>query len=297
LSQRLPVKPEPTKVPRERHGRNPGHSWPGGCQALSSMALFQWSPPNAGVMQPPLTESRSCRNQRETGLGLVRGGPWHQPRPEPTTRSTRGSRSLLREVAGGLVTAIVVSLLMKTVLVQAFFIPSASMGQPFMDARVAPVTGCSSTRRPPTWVAYTAATSWCSATSPAGSPPLPRRLRRKVAYMTRSRSLAWRPRPARATSSSASSASGATPFKGGRIYVNGALLIEPYVFPGNSPTNIDFRVTVPAGKLWVMGDHRSQSTNNRFHLREPGKGFVLVTDVVRRAFVIVWPLDRAGSLG
>jgi hypothetical protein len=29
LSQRLPVKAEPTKVPRERHGRNPGHSWPG----------------------------------------------------------------------------------------------------------------------------------------------------------------------------------------------------------------------------------------------------------------------------
>jgi len=109
--------------------------------------------------------------------------------------------------------------------------------------------------------------------------------------------LAWRPRPARATSSSASSASGATPFKGGRIYVNGALLNEPYVFPGKSPTNIDFRVTVPAGKLWVMGDHRSQSANSRFDLREPGKGFVPVTDVVGRAFVIVWPLDRAGSLG
>src|ERR1035437_4468251 len=129
------------------------------------MALFQWSPPNAGVMQPPLTESRSCRNQRETGLGLVRGGPWRQPRPEPTTRSARGSRSLLREEAGALVTARVVSLLMKTVLVQAFFVASdsmgqpfmeavgmknawtrtvfilsASMGQPFMDARVAPVT-------------------------------------------------------------------------------------------------------------------------------------------------------------
>ena len=121
---------------------------------MSSMALFQWSPPNAGVVQPPLTESRSCRNQREAGLGLVRGGPWHQPRPEPTTRSTRGSRSLSREVAGGLVTAIVVSLLMKTVLVQAFFIPSASMGQPFMDARVAPVTGARQQGdHPPGWPA------------------------------------------------------------------------------------------------------------------------------------------------
>ena len=56
-------------------------------------------------------------------------------------------------------------------------------------------------------------------------------------------------------------------------------------------------MTVPAGKLWVMGDHRSQSANSRFDLREPGKGFVPVTDVVGRAFVIVWPLDLAGSLG
>src|ERR1035437_3062992 len=36
LSQRLPVKREPAKVPRERHGRNPGHSWPGGCQVIAT---------------------------------------------------------------------------------------------------------------------------------------------------------------------------------------------------------------------------------------------------------------------
>src|SRR5665647_701482 len=35
LSQQLPVNREPTKVPREWHGRNPGHSWPGGCQRSS----------------------------------------------------------------------------------------------------------------------------------------------------------------------------------------------------------------------------------------------------------------------
>jgi len=46
----------------------------------------------------------------------------------------------------------------------------------------------------------------------------------------------------------------------------------------------------------VMGDHRSDSSDSRFHLHDPGKGFVPVTDVVGRAFVIIWPLDRIGSL-
>jgi hypothetical protein len=39
LSKRLPVKGEPAKVPREWHGRNPGHSWPGECHVVVVFAL------------------------------------------------------------------------------------------------------------------------------------------------------------------------------------------------------------------------------------------------------------------
>jgi len=53
---------------------------------------------------------------------------------------------------------------------------------------------------------------------------------------------------------------------------------------------------VPLGKLWVMGDHRDESADSRYHMRDPGNGFVPETDVVGRAFVIVWPLDRVGAL-
>ncbi len=77
----------------------------------------------------------------------------------------------------------------------------------------------------------------------------------------------------------------------GRIRVNGRPLAEQaYLFPGDAPSLEDFDVRVPAGKLWVMGDHRSDSGDSRVH------GFVPVDKVVGRAFLLVWPLDRFGIL-
>jgi len=84
--------------------------------------------------------------------------------------------------------------------------------------------------------------------------------------------------------------------RGGKVYVNGVALVEPYVFHGDSPTEIDFKVSVPVDKLWVMGDHRSNSDDSRYQQQNPGKGFVPVKDVLGNAFVIIWPLDRIGVL-
>jgi signal peptidase I len=84
-----------------------------------------------------------------------------------------------------------------------------------------------------------------------------------------------------------------------RITVNGVPLDESaYLFPGDraEPSSATFSVRVPANRLWVMGDHRSESADSRFHLGDPGGGFVPVDDVVGRAFVRVWPLNRAGWL-
>jgi signal peptidase I len=83
-----------------------------------------------------------------------------------------------------------------------------------------------------------------------------------------------------------------------RITVNGVPLTEPYLYPGDrsAPSLAKFAVRVPQGRLWVMGDHRSSSADSRFHLGDPGGGFVPVDDVVGRAFARVWPLGRAGRL-
>jgi signal peptidase I len=80
------------------------------------------------------------------------------------------------------------------------------------------------------------------------------------------------------------------------VSVNGVDLREPYVFPGDKPTEPDFDIRVPKGQLWVMGDHRSISEDSRAHQTQPSHGFVPVPDVIGRAFIVVWPLDRGRLL-
>ncbi|MER5867660.1 signal peptidase I [Kitasatospora sp. NPDC002040] len=82
----------------------------------------------------------------------------------------------------------------------------------------------------------------------------------------------------------------------GRLIVNGTPLDEPYLAPGNMPSKQPFKVTVPAGRLWVMGDHRDLSADSRYHLNEAGQGTIPMENVVGRAFVIAWPLQRIGQL-
>lgn len=78
----------------------------------------------------------------------------------------------------------------------------------------------------------------------------------------------------------------------GRLQVNGISVDEPYLKPGSMPSEIYFDVTVPEGKLWVMGDNRANSEDSRAHQNAQDGGFVPVKNVVGRAFVIMWPWDR-----
>ncbi|GAA2817791.1 signal peptidase I [Streptomyces showdoensis] len=80
--------------------------------------------------------------------------------------------------------------------------------------------------------------------------------------------------------------------KDGRISVNGAPVQERYVMLGDQPSRVPFDIVVPPGTLWVMGDHRSQSSDSRDHLGQPGGGMVPVEKVVGRADWIGWPFGR-----
>ena len=82
-----------------------------------------------------------------------------------------------------------------------------------------------------------------------------------------------------------------------RLTVNGTPLTEPYVQPGDNPSDLRFDVRVPAGRVWVMGDHRSDSSDSRYHDDGTGRaGSVPIDKITGRAVVIVWPVGRMGWL-
>ena len=81
----------------------------------------------------------------------------------------------------------------------------------------------------------------------------------------------------------------------GKIKVNGVEITEPYLYPGNPPSEMPFKVTVPAGKYFVMGDHRSNSADSRYHISD-GTAFISKDDVQGNVFVVAWPLNHFGLL-
>jgi signal peptidase I len=85
-----------------------------------------------------------------------------------------------------------------------------------------------------------------------------------------------------------------------RLVVNGHALNEPYLFhdadgSADMPSDEPFDVTVPNGRLWVMGDHRSHSGDSReqfLRTRDPRAATIPEDSVVGRAFVVFWPVSR-----
>ncbi|ABY22825.1 signal peptidase I [Renibacterium salmoninarum ATCC 33209] len=86
----------------------------------------------------------------------------------------------------------------------------------------------------------------------------------------------------------------------GQITVNGKGLVEPYLYPGTdnmAGPNAIFDVTVPAGKIWVMGDNRNNSADSRWHQSLNSQGFIDQNDVEGAAGLLAWPLNRWTVLG
>lgn len=78
--------------------------------------------------------------------------------------------------------------------------------------------------------------------------------------------------------------------KDGQIYVNDRLLQEPYLPEGTPTFGIDQTLTVPEGEVLVLGDNRENSSDGRVF------GTIDADTVIGRAFVIMWPPGRISAL-
>ena len=205
--------------------------------------------------------------------------------------------SLLREVPLIIVSALVVSVLVKTFLVHFFFIPSGSMENTLkVGDRIAVnklATYWSDIKRgevvvfkdPENWLGEAQVTK---DNSPIG----------KIKS-----GLEWAgvlPDPAKQYLIKRTIGVGGDHVvccdKQGYLQVNGVQIHEPYIFTGNNPSDSKFDITVPKGFIWVMGDHRGASADSRFHTSDAHKGMVPLSDVVGRAEFVIWPVNHISFL-
>jgi signal peptidase I len=205
----------------------------------------------------------------------------------------RSKGSLLKELPILIVVALVVSLFIKSFLVQFFYIPSGSMENTLqVQDRVAvnKVPFISDNikrgdivvfRDPNNWLPENLENSSNSLTSKAKSllvtvgvlpNPAKQYLVKRVVGVAGDRIVCCA--------------------DSGKLSINGVEVTEPYIYGGDAPSDMKFDVTVPEGKLWVMGDHRGASADSRYHQEDINDGFVPLNTVSGRVVAVIWPFKN-----
>lgn len=205
----------------------------------------------------------------------------------------RNRGSLLKEIPFLVVVALIVSLFIKTFLVQFFYIPSGSMENTLqVKDRVAvnKVPFISNSINRGDVVVFRDPDNWL--------PEIVDYSTNKYVAMAKSALVAVGILPNPAKQYLVKRVVGVAGdrivccTKDDKLSINGVEVTEPYIFAGNKPSEMTFDVTVPEGKIWVMGDHRGASADSRYHQEDINKGFIPVSKVTGRVVAVIWPFKN-----
>ncbi|WP_426624985.1 signal peptidase I [Leifsonia sp. McL0607] len=216
-------------------------------------------------------------------------------RPRRSARST-GWKALLRDVVIIFVVAVLVSFLIKTFVARSFYIPSGSMENTLqvndriivneLQPRVFPLQRGDV-------VVFKDPGGWLPPAAPRTGNPIQLGIGAVLDFVGLGASDSDQHLVKRLIGLPGDHVTCCNTL--GQMSVNGVPLKEPYVLlpvGQQAVSGKPFEVTVPEGKVWVMGDNRYNSADSRYHMEDPNKGFVPLSDVVGRAFVISWPVSH-----
>jgi len=205
----------------------------------------------------------------------------------------RRKGSLLKEFPILVVVALVVSLLIKTFLIQFFYIPSGSMENTLqIRDRVAvnKIPLISRTIHRGDVVVFRDPANWLSEPFASESPVIVEKLKEGLV------AVGILPNPTKQYLVKRVIGIGGDRViccnKNKKLTINGKESTESYIFEGNDPSDLNFDVTIPAGKIWVMGDHRGASADSRYHQDDINKGMVPLNRLTGRVVAVIWPFKN-----
>jgi signal peptidase I len=311
----LPVAPSPLR-PRARHSRQRG--------AEPNLPAFAPLPSDHPSDHP--SEANGVASGGVSDAGDVSGEPRPRRSDRHRTRKTK-RKAPWWELPLLVAVAIVIAVVVKTFVVQPFYIPSQSMEKTLHGC-----PGCQGDRilvnkpiydlrdpHPGDIVVFHAPAGWDQ--EPASKPPsnpITRTIRgfgQLVGFVPPDGLVLVK----RVIAVGGQTVKGITTDGGAKDVVMVSdkgpggpwrTLTEPYVYQESAdPRGAFGPVTVPKGRLWVMGDHRNDSADSRFHCGpnasqgddgascDANSATVGISSVIGKAVVIAWPPSRWRTLG
>lgn len=222
----------------------------------------------------------------------------HRAGARPAARGRRRSLPLWQEVPLLLMIAFVLATLIKTFLVQAFFIPSGSMEQTLLVRDRVLVNKFVYDMRGPRRgevVVFRGTDSWAPETGVSTNSGMLATAGRMIGGLVGAAPPDEKDFVKRVIGVGGDTVECCD--SAGRVVVNGVGLVEPYVYQDNPLAERAFGpVTVPAGRLFMMGDHRVASADSRIYLGDQWRGTIPVEAVIGQAYATAWPANRWGLL-